>query len=128
MVLLPNLRMYNGKDISTSANHLRYVYSENLRSRVRAAPSRRSGVHLHSGFCSETLWFDLQIIALWERSFSLPDPGSAEKLSTVQQSFVSTARQQIKFGPSSVSDFTRWRVSSGRNALLSSFPLRCCSH
>ncbi len=34
MVLLPNLRIYNGKDVSTTANHLRYVYSENLRTRV----------------------------------------------------------------------------------------------
>lgn len=34
MVLLPNLRIYNGKDITTTANHLRYVYSENLRTRV----------------------------------------------------------------------------------------------
>lgn len=34
MVLLPNLRIYNGKDVSTSANHLRYVYSDNLRTRV----------------------------------------------------------------------------------------------
>lgn len=35
MVLLPNLRIYNGKDVSTTANHLRYVYSDNLRTRVR---------------------------------------------------------------------------------------------
>lgn len=34
MVLLPNLRIYNGKDVSTYANHLRYVYSDNLRTRV----------------------------------------------------------------------------------------------
>ncbi|TMS14062.1 Leucine-rich repeat and WD repeat-containing protein 1 [Larimichthys crocea] len=35
MVLLPNLRMYNGKDVSTTANHLRYVYTENLRTRPK---------------------------------------------------------------------------------------------
>ncbi len=34
MVLLPNLRIYNGKDVTTTANHLRFVYSENLRTRV----------------------------------------------------------------------------------------------
>lgn len=34
MVLLPKLRMYNGKDISTTANHLRFVYTENLMTRV----------------------------------------------------------------------------------------------
>lgn len=33
-VLLPNLRTYNGKDVTTTANHLRYVYSDNLRTRV----------------------------------------------------------------------------------------------
>uniref|UniRef100_A0A3P8SN95 Leucine-rich repeat and WD repeat-containing protein 1 n=1 Tax=Amphiprion percula TaxID=161767 RepID=A0A3P8SN95_AMPPE len=83
MVLLPNLRIYNGKDVSTTANHLRYVYSDNLRTRI---------------------------IAVWEKSFSLPDPITAEKLIALETSFVSTARQQVKFGPSSVSDFTKWKV------------------
>ncbi|XP_041808402.1 leucine-rich repeat and WD repeat-containing protein 1 [Chelmon rostratus] len=83
MVLLPNLRIYNGKDITTTANHLRYVYSENLRTRI---------------------------IAVWEKSFCLPDPITAEKMSTLETDFVNTARQQVKFGPSSVSDFTKWRV------------------
>ncbi|TKS83239.1 Leucine-rich repeat and WD repeat-containing protein 1 ORC-associated protein [Collichthys lucidus] len=84
MVLLPNLRMYNGKDVSTTANHLRYVYTENLRTRI---------------------------IAVWEKSFSLPDPITAEKMSTLEADFVRTARQQVKFGPSSVSDFTKWKVA-----------------
>lgn len=35
MVLLPNLRIYNSKDVTTTANHLRFVYTENLRTRVR---------------------------------------------------------------------------------------------
>ncbi|XP_070839492.1 leucine-rich repeat and WD repeat-containing protein 1 [Chaetodon trifascialis] len=83
MVLLPNLRLYNGRDVTTTANHLRYVYSENLRSRV---------------------------IAVWEKSFRLPDPVTAEKLSTLETDFVNTARQLVKFGPSSVSDFTKWKV------------------
>ncbi|XP_038565288.1 leucine-rich repeat and WD repeat-containing protein 1 isoform X1 [Micropterus salmoides] len=83
MVLLPNLRIYNGKDVSTTANHLRFVYSENLRTRITA---------------------------LWEKSFQLPDPITAEKMSTLETKFVQTARQQVKFGPSSVSDFTKWRV------------------
>ncbi|XP_034406722.1 leucine-rich repeat and WD repeat-containing protein 1 isoform X2 [Cyclopterus lumpus] len=83
MVLLPKLRIHNGKDVSTTANHLRYVYSENLRTRI---------------------------IAVWEKSFSLPDPITAEKLSTLKKNFVNAARQQVKYGPSSVSDFTKWRV------------------
>ncbi|XP_070699871.1 leucine-rich repeat and WD repeat-containing protein 1 [Pempheris klunzingeri] len=84
MVLLPKLRIYNGKDISTTANHLRYVYSDCLRTRI---------------------------IAVWEKSFSLPDPITAEKMSTLETKFVNTARQRVKFGPSSVSDFTKWRVA-----------------
>ncbi|MEQ2254154.1 hypothetical protein ILYODFUR_000746 [Ilyodon furcidens] len=82
-VLLPSLRIYNSKDVTTSANHLRYVYSDNLRTRM---------------------------IAVWERSFSLPDLISAEKMSSLEKNFVRAARQQVKFGPSSVADFTRWRV------------------
>lgn len=35
MVLLPHLMILNGKNISTTASHLRYVYTENLRTRVR---------------------------------------------------------------------------------------------
>ncbi|XP_004573537.3 leucine-rich repeat and WD repeat-containing protein 1 [Maylandia zebra] len=83
MVLLPNLRIYNGKDVSTYANHLRYVYSDNLRTRIAA---------------------------LWENSFCLPDPITAEKIDVLESKFVSTASYQVKFGPNSVSDFTRWRV------------------
>ncbi|XP_029303605.1 leucine-rich repeat and WD repeat-containing protein 1 isoform X2 [Cottoperca gobio] len=83
MVLLPKLRIYNGKDVSTTANHLRFVYSENLRTRI---------------------------IAIWEKSFHLPDPITEEKLSTLRKDFVNTARQQVRFGPSSVSDFTKWKV------------------
>ncbi|KAL3970682.1 hypothetical protein ACER0C_026201 [Sarotherodon galilaeus] len=83
MVLLPNLRIYNGKDVSTSANHLRYVYSDNLRTRIAA---------------------------LWGNSFRLPDPITAEEMDALESKFVSTACRQVKFGPNSVSDFTRWRV------------------
>lgn len=34
MVLLPRLMIINGKNVSTTATHLRYVYTENLRTRV----------------------------------------------------------------------------------------------
>uniref|UniRef100_A0A3Q2R0Y8 Leucine-rich repeat and WD repeat-containing protein 1 n=1 Tax=Fundulus heteroclitus TaxID=8078 RepID=A0A3Q2R0Y8_FUNHE len=82
-VLLPGLRIYNGRDVTTTANHVRYVYSDNLRTRM---------------------------IAVWEKSFSLPETISAEKMSSLEKNFVSAARQQVKFGPNSVADFTRWRV------------------
>ncbi|XP_029030393.1 leucine-rich repeat and WD repeat-containing protein 1 [Betta splendens] len=83
MVLMPNLRIYNGKDVSTTANHLRYVYTDNLRTRVSA---------------------------VWDKNFSLPNPITKEKLSALETNFVNTARQQVRFGPSSVSDFTKWKV------------------
>ncbi|XP_047462763.1 leucine-rich repeat and WD repeat-containing protein 1 isoform X2 [Mugil cephalus] len=83
MVLLPNLRIFNSKDVSTHANHLRYVYSDNLRTRINA---------------------------LWEKSFSLPDPVTEAKMSDLETNFISAACQQVKYGPNSVADFTRWRV------------------
>uniref|UniRef100_A0A1A8I7M1 Leucine-rich repeats and WD repeat domain containing 1 n=1 Tax=Nothobranchius kuhntae TaxID=321403 RepID=A0A1A8I7M1_NOTKU len=83
MVLLPKLRIYNNKDVSTTASHLRYVFSDNLRTRI---------------------------VTVWERSFSLPDPITAGKMSALEKNFVNAARHQVKFGPSSVSDFTKWRV------------------
>ncbi|KAK5858194.1 hypothetical protein PBY51_002358 [Eleginops maclovinus] len=83
MVLLPKLRMYNGKDITSSANYLRFVYRENLQNRISA---------------------------IWEKHFRLPDPVTAEKLSSLRKEFVNTACQQVRFGPSSISDFTKWRV------------------
>ncbi|KAM3868713.1 leucine-rich repeat and WD repeat-containing protein 1 [Diretmus argenteus] len=83
MSLLPKLRIYNGKDISTTANHVRHVYSENLRTRV---------------------------MALWQKSFCLPDPITQENMAALEKNFVNAARQQVKFGPNSVTDYTRWRV------------------
>lgn len=35
MVLLPRLMILNGKNVSSTASHVRYVYTENLRARVR---------------------------------------------------------------------------------------------
>ncbi|XP_029957083.1 leucine-rich repeat and WD repeat-containing protein 1 [Salarias fasciatus] len=83
MVLLPKLRIYNGKDVTANANHLRFVYSDNLLTRI---------------------------VAVWEKSFCLPDPVTEREMSALESSFVAAARQQVKYGPSSVSDFTRWRV------------------
>lgn len=49
-------------------------------------------------------------MAVWEKNFSLPDPITKEKMSALEKNFVSMARQHVKFGPNSVSDFTKWRV------------------
>ncbi|XP_061558998.1 leucine-rich repeat and WD repeat-containing protein 1 isoform X1 [Phycodurus eques] len=83
MTLLPNLRSYNGNDITSTANHVRFVFTENLRTRI---------------------------IALWERSYSLPDSTTAGKMAALEEDFVHAARKQVKYGPSSVSDFTKWKV------------------
>ncbi|XP_077402084.1 leucine-rich repeat and WD repeat-containing protein 1 [Vanacampus margaritifer] len=83
MTLLPKLRSYNGKDITSNANHLRFVFTENLRARI---------------------------IALWERSYSLPDSATVDKMAGLEEDFVNAAQKQVKYGPSSVSNFTKWKV------------------
>ncbi|RXN22590.1 leucine-rich repeat and WD repeat-containing 1 [Labeo rohita] len=81
--LLPKLRMFNGKDISSTAHHIRHGSSEILRKRV---------------------------IGVWERSFGLPDPITAQSLAAVEKRFVNAACTQIKYGPNSLSEYTKWRV------------------
>ncbi|XP_036379898.1 leucine-rich repeat and WD repeat-containing protein 1 [Megalops cyprinoides] len=85
MFLLSNLKVFNGKVITSSANHIRYVATENLQKRV---------------------------VALWEGSFTLPDPLTPEKLKKVEKEFVAAACSQIKYGPNSLSDYTKWRLES----------------
>lgn len=138
MVLLPRLTIFNGKNVSSTASHLRYAYTENLRTRVRFHSSEMNeclrlneisskasallwrsitegAVHRSSGsFCKSSPSF--QISAVWERSFRLPDPVTVEMMAALEESFVNAARQQVKFGPSSVSDFTKWRVTSSTSS------------
>ncbi|KAM9781160.1 leucine-rich repeat and WD repeat-containing protein 1 isoform X1 [Syngnathus typhle] len=83
MTLLPKLRSYNGKDITSTANHVRFVFTENLRTRINA---------------------------LWLRSYNHPDPLAPEKTAVLEEDFVNAAQKQVKYGPSSVSDFTKWKV------------------
>ncbi|XP_043096474.1 leucine-rich repeat and WD repeat-containing protein 1 [Puntigrus tetrazona] len=81
--LLPMLRMFNGKDISSTAHHIRHGSTEILRKRVAG---------------------------MWERSFSVPDPITAQSLAAVEKRFVNAACTQIKYGPNSLSEYTKWRV------------------
>ncbi|XP_067296035.1 LOW QUALITY PROTEIN: leucine-rich repeat and WD repeat-containing protein 1 [Pseudorasbora parva] len=83
--MLPKLRVFNGKDISSTAHHIRHGSTEILRKRV---------------------------IGLWERSFSLPDPITAQSLAAVEKSFVNAVYSQIKYGPSSLGDYTKWRLEA----------------
>uniref|UniRef100_A0A673VZS0 Leucine-rich repeat and WD repeat-containing protein 1 n=1 Tax=Salmo trutta TaxID=8032 RepID=A0A673VZS0_SALTR len=61
--------------------------------------------------------------SLWETSFSLPDHRTAEKLAIVERDFVNAVRHKVKYGPSSLTDYIKWRV--GFNCLLHfSFPYK----
>ncbi|XP_061754990.1 leucine-rich repeat and WD repeat-containing protein 1 [Nerophis ophidion] len=93
MTLLPNLRSYNGKDVTTTANRVRFVFTENLKTRI---------------------------VAVWEKSFSLPDPFTEQKLSVLEKDFVNAACREVKYGPSSVSDFTKWKVATMAREYLQS--------
>uniref|UniRef100_A0A673JDI0 Leucine-rich repeat and WD repeat-containing protein 1 n=1 Tax=Sinocyclocheilus rhinocerous TaxID=307959 RepID=A0A673JDI0_9TELE len=81
--LLPKLRMSNGKNISSTAHHIRHGSTEILRKRV---------------------------IGVWERSFSIPDSITAQSLAAVEKCFVNAACTQIKYGPNSLSEYTKWRI------------------
>uniref|UniRef100_A0A4W4EAD4 Origin recognition complex-associated protein n=1 Tax=Electrophorus electricus TaxID=8005 RepID=A0A4W4EAD4_ELEEL len=82
--LLPRLRRFNGKDIRVMADHIHCVNDEILKKRV---------------------------IALWEKDFSLPSPLTTQSLSTVEKKFVNAACFQVKYGPSSLNEYTKWRVT-----------------
>ncbi|XP_035289880.1 leucine-rich repeat and WD repeat-containing protein 1 [Anguilla anguilla] len=83
MFLLSNLRILNGRSISHVSKHLRSAGTAALQKRV---------------------------ITLWESTFSLPDHPTPEKLKTVEKEFVRVARSQIKYGPSSLIGYTKWRL------------------
>ncbi|XP_078535796.1 leucine-rich repeat and WD repeat-containing protein 1 isoform X2 [Lissotriton helveticus] len=86
MCLLPNLRRLNGKDITSSANHVRFVNGRELTNRVSAH---------------------------WDQNYSnqLPQNFSATHINSVRKDFVKSAMMQIKYGPNSLRDFTKWRAA-----------------
>uniref|UniRef100_UPI00398EC64C leucine-rich repeat and WD repeat-containing protein 1 isoform X2 n=1 Tax=Pristiophorus japonicus TaxID=55135 RepID=UPI00398EC64C len=97
MYLLPNLQRLNGKDITSSANHLRFVNSRHLMSHVTT---------------------------FWEKNYKaqLSESPTAAEISAVGKDFVRSAVAEVKYGPNSLSEFTKWRVlqsSSGRNVMSS---------
>ncbi|KFV65737.1 Leucine-rich repeat and WD repeat-containing protein 1, partial [Dryobates pubescens] len=95
MFLLENLRLLNGKDITKLANHVRRVNSQKLTSKVTAH---------------------------WEKFFAgqLPEKHTAEQLRTIKEKFLESAQTNITYGPSSLSEFTRWRVKMIAEEFLSS--------
>ncbi|XP_039612549.1 leucine-rich repeat and WD repeat-containing protein 1 [Polypterus senegalus] len=95
MYLLPKLKRLSGKDISSTANHIRHVNSEELSKRVTK---------------------------LFEANFRcrLPDPPSTAAVRKLEAEFLKEAEKQVKYGPNSLSDYTKWRVNKIATELLAS--------
>ncbi|XP_077167591.1 leucine-rich repeat and WD repeat-containing protein 1 [Paroedura picta] len=95
MFLLRNLRQLNGKDVTKLANHVRVVNSRELTTRVTAH---------------------------WGKNFrnQLPKTLSPEQLKSIRKKFVKSAQAHVAYGPSSLSDFTRWRVKMIAEEFLTS--------
>ncbi|NWH98794.1 LRWD1 protein, partial [Tichodroma muraria] len=85
MFLLQNLRLLNGKDITKLANHVRRVNSRKLTSKVTAH---------------------------WDKFFrdKLPEKYTAEQVKSIKKKFLKSVQTNVVYGPSSLSEFTRWRV------------------
>ncbi|NXT12341.1 LRWD1 protein, partial [Prunella fulvescens] len=83
--LLQNLRLLNGKDITKLANHVRRVNSRKLTSKVTAH---------------------------WKKFFhdQLPEKYTAEQVKSIKKKFLKSVQTNVVYGPSSLSEFTRWRV------------------
>ncbi|KAM6296622.1 leucine-rich repeat and WD repeat-containing protein 1 [Aegotheles albertisi] len=92
--LLQNLRLLNGKDITKLANQVRRVNSRKLTSKVTAH---------------------------WEKFFrdQLPEKHTAEQVKSIRKKFLESVQTNVVYGPSSLSEFTRWRVKMIAEEFLS---------
>ncbi|NWX21816.1 LRWD1 protein, partial [Aegotheles bennettii] len=92
--LLQNLRLLNGKDITKLANQVRRVNSRKLTSKVTAH---------------------------WEKFFrdQLPEKHTAEQVKSIKKKFLESVQTNVVYGPSSLSEFTRWRVKMIAEEFLS---------
>ncbi|XP_069471068.1 leucine-rich repeat and WD repeat-containing protein 1 isoform X2 [Ambystoma mexicanum] len=86
MCLLPNLRRLNGKDITSTANHWRFVNGRELNNRVSA---------------------------YWEQNYKdrFPEKLTLTNVNSVKKEFAKSAVMDVKYGPNSLRDFTKWRVN-----------------
>ncbi|NXJ62481.1 LRWD1 protein, partial [Rostratula benghalensis] len=93
MFLLQNLRLLNGKDITKLANHVRRVNSRKLTSKVTAH---------------------------WEKFFrdQFPEKYTPEQVKSIKKKFLKSVQTNVVYGPSSLSEFTRWRVKMIAEELL----------
>ncbi|NWX86655.1 LRWD1 protein, partial [Nothoprocta ornata] len=95
MFLLQNLRLLNGKDITKLANHVRHVNSRKLTNKVTAH---------------------------WEKFFrdQLPEKYTVEQVKSIKKKFLKSVQTNVVYGPSSLSEFTRWRVKMIAEEFLAS--------
>ncbi|KAG9485880.1 hypothetical protein GDO78_008780 [Eleutherodactylus coqui] len=93
--LLPKLRRLNNKDITSLANHVRFVNHRELSSRVNT---------------------------YWEKNYKgkLPQEPSPAIIKSVSGEFLKSVGNQVKYGPNSLKDFTKWKVQIIADHLVSS--------
>ncbi|KAM8976615.1 leucine-rich repeat and WD repeat-containing protein 1 isoform 2-T2 [Pelodytes ibericus] len=82
--LLPKLRRLNNKDITSLANHFRFVNHRELSSRVEL---------------------------YWEKNYKtkLPKDPSMENMKVLRKEFLKTVVGHVRYGPNSLKDFTKWK-------------------
>ncbi|XP_075710309.1 leucine-rich repeat and WD repeat-containing protein 1 [Rhinoderma darwinii] len=93
--LLPKLRRLNNKDITSLANHIRFVNHRELSSRVES---------------------------YWEKNYKdkLSDKPSPGLIKSVSKEFLKSVGNHVKYGPNSLKDFTKWKVQVIAENLISS--------
>ncbi|XP_053313114.1 leucine-rich repeat and WD repeat-containing protein 1 [Spea bombifrons] len=92
--LLPKLRRLNNKDITSLANHFRFVNHRELSSRVES---------------------------YWEKNYKekLPKDSPEEKIKAIGKDFMKTVVDHVRYGPNSLKDFTKWKVKMIAQELIS---------
>ncbi|KAM3932853.1 leucine-rich repeat and WD repeat-containing protein 1 [Leptodactylus fuscus] len=101
--LLPKLRRLNNKDITSLANHIRFVNHRELSSRVES---------------------------YWEKNYvdKLPDKPTPAMIKSNIKEFLKSVGNHVKYGPNSLKDFTKWKVQLIADNLISSlFGEKSCS-
>ncbi|XP_072909846.1 leucine-rich repeat and WD repeat-containing protein 1 isoform X2 [Hemitrygon akajei] len=96
--LLPNLRQLNGSNITSNGYQLRFINSRQLK---------------------------CQVNAYWDRKYKcqLSESSTADEIRAVGNNFVKSAVANVKYGPNSLSEFTKWRVEMIASELLASLLL-----
>lgn len=93
--LLPNLRQFNGSNITSSGYNLWFVNSRQLK---------------------------CQVNAYWNKKYKarLSESSTPDEIRAVGNRFVKSAVANIKYGPNSLSEFTKWRVEMIASEILNS--------